>query len=74
MANKDVIEITPIDLEVIRAALHSAHMQNVVLDMADQYRKLNNRDNPSPMTRALDRAHDLVATYIAVDEEEEPSE
>jgi hypothetical protein len=59
-----MIEITPADLEAIRAALHSAYMQNVVLDMADEYRKLNNRSKSSPMTKALEHASELAADYL----------
>jgi 23S rRNA U2552 (ribose-2'-O)-methylase RlmE/FtsJ len=75
MAN-DAIEVTATDLEVIRAALNSAHLQNVVLDMAEQYRKLSNRDQSSAMTKALQRAQYLVEEYLAVEveEEEQPSE
>ena len=57
------------DLEVIKAALASAYYQNETLDIADQYRKLNNRSQPSPMTKALQGAIGKVENYIALADE-----
>jgi hypothetical protein len=60
----------------MRAALTSAYYQNETLDMVEQYRKLNNRPQPSAMTKALQGAVGKVENYIAlsiieeVDEEE----
>ena len=64
------------DLDIIRAALTSAYYQNETLDMVDQYRKLNNRPQPSPMTKALQGAVAKVENYIkiAIIEEEEQVE
>lgn len=61
------------DLEVIRAALASAYYQNETLDLAEQYRKLSNRPQPSPMTKALQGAIGKVENYIkiAIMEDEE---
>jgi hypothetical protein len=61
------------DLEIIRAALSSAYYQNETLDISDQYRKLSNRPQPSPMTKALQGAVAKVDNYIkiaTIDEEE----
>ena len=60
------------DLEVIRAALTSAYYQNETMDMVEQYRKLNNRSQPSPMTKALQGAVGKAENYIqlAMTEEE----
>lgn len=64
------------DLEVIRAALASAYYQNETLDLADQYRRLNNRPQPSAMTKALQGAIGKVENYIkiAIMEDEETNE
>jgi len=65
------------DLEVIRAALTSAYYQNETLDMVDQYRKLNNRPQPSAMTKALQGAVGKVENYIQIaiiQEEDETQE
>ena len=59
------------DLEIIRAALTSAYYQNETLDMAEQYRKLNGRPQPSPMTNALKGAVGKVENYIALAEQED---
>ena len=64
------------DLEIIRAALSSAYYQNETLDISEQYRKLSNRPQPSPMTKALQGAIAKVENYIqiAMIEEEEVTE
>jgi hypothetical protein len=64
------------DLEVLRAALNSAHAQNMVLDLAEQYRKLSTRPQPSAMTKSLERAIDQVDLYIAeaLSEQEESTD
>lgn len=64
------------DLEVIRAALASAYYQNETLDLAEQYRKLSNRPQPSPMTKALQGAIAKVENYvkIAIMEDEDTNE
>jgi len=61
------------DLEIIRAALASAYYQNETIDISDQYRKLSNRPQPSPMTKALQGAVAKIENYIqlAILEEEE---
>lgn len=59
------------DLEVIRAALTSAYYQNETLDIAEQYRKLSGRPQPTPMTNALKGAVGKVENYIALAEQEE---
>ena len=61
------------DLQVIKAALASAYYQNETFDLAEQYRKLSNRPQPSPMTKALQGAVAKVDNYIKIaimDEEE----
>lgn len=70
------VSVLVTDLEVIRAALSSAYYQNETLDIADQYRKLSNRPQPSPMTKALQGAVAKVDNYInlAILEEEEVTE
>ena len=70
------VSVLVTDLEVIRAALSSAYYQNETLDIADQYRKLSNRPQPSPMTKALQGAVAKVDNYInlAILEEEEMTE
>ena len=64
------------DLEVIRAALASAYYQNETLDLTEQYRRLNNRPQPSPMTKALQGAIGKVENYIkiAIMEDEDTNE
>jgi hypothetical protein len=64
------------DLEIMRAALSSAYYQNETMDLSDQYRKLNNRPQPSPMTKALQGAVAKVENYInlAIIEDEENEE
>lgn len=65
------------DLEIIRAALSSAYYQNETMDISEQYRKLNNRPQPSPMTKALQGAVAKVENYIqiaAIQEEDEVTE
>ena len=52
------------DLEIMRAALSSAYYQNETMDLSEQYRKLNNRPQPSPMTKALQGAVAKVENYI----------
>ena len=70
------VSVLVTDLEIMRAALTSAYYQNETLDMVEQYRKLNNRPQPSAMTKALQGAVGKVENYIAlsiieeVDEEE----
>ena len=75
MADNEIPTVTVLlsDLDVIRAALTSAYYQNETLDIAEQYRKLNNRPQPSPMTKALQGAIGKVENYIqiAIAEEEE---
>ena len=65
------VSILVTDLEIIRAALTSAYYQNETLDMAEQYRKLNGRPQPSPMTKALQGAVGKVENYIALAEQED---
>ena len=64
------------DLEIIRAALTSAYYQNETLDIAEQYRKLSGRSQPTPMTKALQGAVGKVENYIqlAITEQEEVTE
>jgi len=64
------------DLEIMRAALSSAYYQNETMDLSEQYRKLNNRPQPSPMTKALQGAVAKVENYInlAIIEDEENEE
>jgi len=66
------------DLEIIRAALSSAYYQNETMDLSEQYRKLNNRPQPSPMTKALQGAVAKVENYINLaiiaDEENEETD
>ena len=59
------------DLEIMRAALTSAYYQNETLDMAEQYRKLSGRPQPSSMTKALQGAVGKVENYIALAEQED---
>lgn len=51
-------------LEVLRAAINAAHMQNVTLDLSDNYRKLSNRNNTSALTRSLAGALEIVQDMI----------
>lgn len=62
------------DLEILRAALSSAYYHNETLDLAEQYRKLSNRPQPSPMTKALQGAIAKVENYINLAILEEESE
>jgi hypothetical protein len=66
------------DLEIMRAALSSAYYQNETMDLSEQYRKLNNRPQPSPMTKALQGAVAKVENYINLaiiaDEENEETD
>jgi hypothetical protein len=66
------------DLEIMRAALSSAYYQNETIDLSEQYRKLNNRPQPSPMTKALQGAVAKVENYINLaiiaDEENEETD
>lgn len=64
------VSVLVTDLEVIRAALTSAYYQNETLDMAEQYRKLNGRPQPSAMTKALQGAVGKVENYIALADQE----
>jgi hypothetical protein len=63
------------DLEIMRAALSSAYYQNETMDLSEQYRKLNNRPQPSPMTKALQgavaKAENYINLAIIADEENE---
>lgn len=59
------------DLEVIRAALNSAHMCSMANDLADQYRKLSNRQQYSAMTKALEGSLLTVEAYINEEDEED---
>jgi len=71
------VSILVSDLEIIRAALSSAYYQNETMDISEQYRKLNNRPQPSPMTKALQGAVAKVENYIqiaAIQEEDEVTE
>lgn len=62
----------------MRAALSSAYYQNETMDLSEQYRKLNNRPQPSPMTKALQGAVAKVENYINLaiiaDEENEETD
>jgi hypothetical protein len=71
------VSVLVTDLEIIRAALSSAYYQNETMDISEQYRKLNNRPQPSPMTKALQGAVAKVENYIqiaAIQEEDEVTE
>lgn len=63
------------DLEVVRAALNSAHMFSMATDLAEQYRKLSNRQQYSAMTKALEGSLAKVEAYIelAQEEDDEPT-
>jgi hypothetical protein len=65
------VSVLVTDLEIIRAALSSAYYQNETMDISEQYRKLNNRPQPSPMTKALQGAVAKVENYIKIAEIEE---
>ena len=65
------VSVLVADLGIIRAALASAYYQNETLDIAEQYRKLSNRPQPSPMTKALQGAVAKVENYIALADEVE---
>ena len=54
------------DLEIMRAALTSAYYQNQTMDITEQYRKLSNRPQPSPMTKALQGAVGKAENYIQI--------
>jgi hypothetical protein len=41
------------------------------LDIAEQYRKLSGRPQPTPMTKALQGAVGKIENYIALAEQEE---
>ena len=64
------VSVLVTDLEIIRAALTSAYYHNETLDMAEQYRRLNGRPQPSAMTKALQGAVGKVENYIALADQE----
>jgi hypothetical protein len=53
-------------LEVIRAALNSAYHKGMAEDLADQYRKLSNRQQYSALTKSLEGTLAMVEDYIEV--------
>lgn len=59
------------DLEIIRAALNSAHMYSMATDLTEQYRKLSNRQQYSAMTKALEGSLARVEAYINAEDEDE---
>lgn len=69
-----VAEVPASDLVIIKAALNSAYHFSLVTDLAEQYRKLNQRPTPSKMTKALEGSLDLLTSYIesAHEEPDEP--
>lgn len=72
MANPIIdVPVLLTDLELLRATLNSALNQNVVLDLAEQYRKLSNRPQSSPMTKAIQGSIEKVEAYINSIEEDE---
>lgn len=68
------VSVLVTDLEIIKAALSSAYYQNETLDISEQYRKLSNRPQPSPMTKALQGAVGKVENYIQLAMTEEINE
>lgn len=65
----NVLEVTVHNLDTWRAALNSALMQNTVLDLNDQYRKLSQRSQHSPMTKALMASVEEIDQILSVEEE-----
>lgn len=53
------------DLEVIRAALNSAYHKTLAEDLAEQYRKLSNRQQYSALTKSLEGTLALVEGYLS---------
>jgi hypothetical protein len=64
-------EVTLADLHIIRAALNSAYHHNLVVDLAEQYRKLQQRPSQSKLTTALHNALTITMAYIQLAETEE---
>lgn len=52
------------DLENLLGILDSAYSHQQVLDLAEAYRKLNQRAAASAMTKALEEARDKVKAYV----------
>lgn len=52
------------DLSMILGALHAAHMQSQARDLAEQYRKLSNRQQWSALTKELESSVALVDSYL----------
>lgn len=58
------IEVSLTDLEVWRGAFNSALHQNIVIDLAEQYRRMSQRPQPSPMTKSLEGSLAGVDQYV----------
>lgn len=65
-----IAEVSLTDLHVIRAALNSAYHHTLVIDLAEQYRKLAQRPAQSKLTQALQNALTLVGAHIELAEDE----
>lgn len=67
------IEVLSSDFEFIRDVLFTAHNHSIVLDLAENYRKLNNRQsgNQSKLTAALEEAVAKAEAYLQEEVEDD---
>ncbi len=70
----DEIIISRSDLQGLQQLLSSVYNAHSAQDLVDQYRKLDNRNRRSPLTRAIENGMDTINGYLDVDDAQDEDE
>ena len=71
MPEVDEVLVLRSDLEALLQCLHTVHSNHTALDLAEQYRKLDNRNRRSPLTMAIATQVAKVEAYLAYEPEDD---
>lgn len=71
MSDDNTVDVPVTDLALVRAALNSAFHHSTVLDLAEQYRRLSQRNASSSLTKSLGNALSIVDSYINLADNDE---